>query len=112
MLGAVGVGAFEVGGGGAGGYGEGWDGGEGEGESEKFAVGHEGTSTTAFWGYFATGRADASGMQADHVLPDGPAARGAPTSWGVYRSGEGSSMGPPLVGWILLRRRLQSFSSC
>src|SRR5580704_17402157 len=25
------------------------------------------------------------------VLPDGPAARGAPTSWGVYRSGEDNS---------------------
>ena len=38
----------------------------------------------------------------DHVLPDGPAARGAPLSWGVYRSGRNEQYGASRwSGWIL-----------
>jgi hypothetical protein len=43
----------------------------------------------------------------DCVLPDGPAARGAATSWRVYRSGDAIFRGPALAGiFISLARAL------
>jgi hypothetical protein len=54
VLDSVGVSAFEVRGRRAWGYGECGKSKGGESESEEFAVGHFGASTTAVWMYFAT----------------------------------------------------------